>query len=100
MRRRQDDISGLILISCVDVHVGLDPPPPSTCVHLSLTPSPLRVDVINGWPHTGFLSCDIDRPYVCLSYIIGKEIFDISRVCVCVSACVCMHVFMYVCIKV
>src|SRR6218665_2070932 len=23
-------------------------PPPSTCVHLSLTP--LRVDVINGWP--------------------------------------------------
>ena len=24
--------------------------PPSTCVHLSLTPSPLRVDVINGWP--------------------------------------------------
>jgi len=23
--------------------------PPSTCVHLSLTPS-LRVDVINGWP--------------------------------------------------
>src|SRR6218665_442085 len=28
--------------------MGLDPP--STCVHLSLTPSPLRVDVINGWP--------------------------------------------------
>src|SRR6218665_3934242 len=25
-------------------------PPPSICVHLSLTPSPLRVDVINGWP--------------------------------------------------
>src|SRR6218665_2530182 len=36
----------LILIFCVDVHMGLDPPPP---VHLSLTP--LRVDVINGWPH-------------------------------------------------
>src|SRR6218665_3523749 len=30
--------------------MGLDPLPPSTCVHLSLTPSPLRVDVINGWP--------------------------------------------------
>src|SRR6218665_1055311 len=30
--------------------MGLDPPPPSTCVHLSLTPFPLRVDVINGWP--------------------------------------------------
>src|SRR6218665_3001356 len=39
------------LIFCVDVHMGLDPPPP---VHLSLTPSPppLRVDVINGWPPT------------------------------------------------
>src|SRR6218665_142227 len=32
--------------------MGLDPlSPPSTCVHLSLTPNPLRVDVINGWPH-------------------------------------------------
>jgi len=30
--------------------MGLDPLPPSTCVHLSLTPSPLRVDVMNGWP--------------------------------------------------
>ena len=40
----------LILIFCVDVHMGLDLPP-STCVHLSLTPLPsLRVDVINGWP--------------------------------------------------
>src|SRR6218665_1787123 len=29
---------------------GAGPPPPSTCVHLSLTPSPFRVDVINGWP--------------------------------------------------
>jgi len=30
---------------------GAGPPSsPSTCVHLSLTPSPLRVDVINGWP--------------------------------------------------
>ena len=29
----------LILIFCVDVHMGLDLPP-STCVHLSLTPSP------------------------------------------------------------
>ena len=40
------------LIFCVDIHMGLDPLPPSTCVHLSLTPSPLRVDVINGWPLT------------------------------------------------
>jgi len=37
----------LFLIFCVDVHMGLDP----TCVHLSLTP--LRVDVINGWPLRG-----------------------------------------------
>src|SRR6218665_2955654 len=29
---------------------GAGPPPPSTCVHPSLTPLPLRVDVINGWP--------------------------------------------------
>ena len=29
---------------------GAEPPPPSTCVNMSLTPSPLRVDVINGWP--------------------------------------------------
>jgi len=28
---------------------GADPPPPSACVHLSLT-SPLLVDVINGYP--------------------------------------------------
>src|SRR6218665_1944477 len=28
----------LVLIFCVDVHMGLDPP--STCVHLSLTPFP------------------------------------------------------------
>ena len=35
----------LILIFCVDVHMGLDPLPPSTCVHLSRTP--LRVA---GWP--------------------------------------------------
>ena len=27
MRRRQDDISGLFLIICVDVHMGLDPLP-------------------------------------------------------------------------
>src|SRR6218665_1024395 len=56
MRRRQDDVTSrqwtLILIFCVDVHMGLDPLPPSTCVHLSLTPSPVRVDVINGWPLT------------------------------------------------
>src|SRR6218665_484823 len=32
---------------------GTGPPsPPSTCVHLSLAPSPLRVDVINVWPIT------------------------------------------------
>src|SRR6218665_2119044 len=29
---------------------GAGPPPPSTCVHLNLTSSPCRVDVINGWP--------------------------------------------------
>ena len=32
----------LILIFCVNVHMGLDPPP-------------LRVDVINGWPHSFLL---------------------------------------------
>src|SRR6218665_2517914 len=31
-------------------------PSPSTSIHLSLTP-PLRVGVINGWPHNGDLSC-------------------------------------------
>lgn len=32
---------------------GLTPRPhASTCVHLRLTPIPLRVDVLNGWPHT------------------------------------------------
>src|SRR6218665_80782 len=46
---------------CGRPHGALPPPPPppphppppsptSTCVHLSLPPSPLRVDVINGWP--------------------------------------------------
>src|SRR6218665_953083 len=30
----------LILIFCVDVHMGRDPLPPSTCIHLSLTPYP------------------------------------------------------------
>ena len=33
---------------------GAGPPSPSTCVHQSLTPSPLRVDVINGWPLTAY----------------------------------------------
>src|SRR6218665_999571 len=50
-RRRQDDVSGLlILIFCVDVHIEptAGPPYPSICVHLSR--SPLRVDVRNGWP--------------------------------------------------
>ena len=54
----------LILIFFVDVHMGLDPPPLSTCVHLS--PTPLRVDVINGWPHTcscSLFSCCI-WPYI------------------------------------
>ena len=37
----------------VDVHMELRPPlPQSACVHLSLAPLPLRVDVINGWPLT------------------------------------------------
>src|SRR6218665_2019011 len=41
MRRREDGISELpILIFCVDVHMRLDLLPPSTCVHLSLTPPP------------------------------------------------------------
>src|SRR6218665_1066081 len=37
----------LILYFCVDVHMKLTPSP-SICVHLVWTP--LRVDVINGWP--------------------------------------------------
>jgi len=32
----------------VEVYMELTPTPPSTCVHLSLSP-PLRVNVINGW---------------------------------------------------
>src|SRR6218665_1221029 len=46
--------SSLILIFCVDIHMGLDPLPPSTCVHLSLIPSTLRVDVIDGWPNCSY----------------------------------------------
>src|SRR6218665_609249 len=41
---------------CGRPHGGWTPLPPSTCIHLSLTPSPLRVDVINGWPLNGLLS--------------------------------------------
>src|SRR6218665_1318299 len=53
----------LILIFCVDVHMGLDPLPLSTCVHLSLTP--LRVDVINGWPLTcGSTLCLMLHTYI------------------------------------
>jgi len=51
MTRRQDDISELILIFCVDVHMGLDPSPD----HMrppEPDPLPLRLDVINGWPHS------------------------------------------------
>jgi len=29
---------------------GAWPLPLSTCIHLSLTPLPLHVDIINGWP--------------------------------------------------
>src|SRR6218665_3676167 len=42
---------------------GAGPPPPTTCVHLSLTPSPLRVDVINGWPLTSCSSSISRGPY-------------------------------------
>src|SRR6218665_2376946 len=52
---------------------GAGPPPPSTCVHLSLTP--LRVDVINGWP-LGFENSEkIAHSFVkyqmCLSNALG-----------------------------
>src|SRR6218665_453663 len=35
---------------CGGPHGAGPPPSMRTCVHLSPTPSPLRVDVINGWP--------------------------------------------------
>jgi len=51
MRRKQNNVSGLYFfyILFVDIHTELTLPP-STCVHLSLTP-PLTpfVVVINGW---------------------------------------------------
>ena len=72
MRRRQDVRQWtLILIFCVDVHMGLDLPLPSTCVHLSLTP--LRVDVIHGWPKQLMLS-SISKTVSCLCLL------DISAV--------------------
>src|SRR6218665_460161 len=49
MRRRQYDISGLEFSVWTSTW-GWTPLPPSTCVHMSLTPSRLCVDVINGWP--------------------------------------------------
>lgn len=51
-------------------------------------------------PIQDFLAVTLIGPMYVYLTSLGKEIFDISRVCVCVSACVCMHVFMYVCIKV
>ena len=48
MGRRQDDIISGLNFLC-ERPCAAWPPSPSTCVHLSLTPSPLRVDVINGW---------------------------------------------------
>src|SRR6218665_67221 len=43
-------MDSIILIFCVEVHTGLDPPTP---VHMHPPePDPLRVDVINGWPHS------------------------------------------------
>src|SRR6218665_34987 len=39
------------LILCADVHMRL-PLHPSTCVDIGLTPLPLSVDVINGWPRS------------------------------------------------
>ena len=57
MRRRQYDVSGLlILIFCVDVYMGLDPP-----VHMRPPElDPLHVDVINGWPLTSILHTIFD----------------------------------------
>src|SRR6218665_1111337 len=40
----------LILIFCVDVHMGLDPLPPVHMRPPEPDTLPLRVDVINGWP--------------------------------------------------
>src|SRR6218665_3725791 len=48
--------------------MGLDPLPPSPCVHLNLTPLPLRVDVINGWR----LSIQLHISAVCETGIFRK----------------------------
>ena len=59
---------------------GTWPLPPSTCVHLSLTPSPLRVDVINGWPLMNFINLEISemlKMYFCANFQylkIGKKL--------------------------
>ena len=42
----------LILIFCVDVHMGLDPLPPVHMRPPEPDTLPLRVDVINGWTHS------------------------------------------------
>src|SRR6218665_1951377 len=71
MRRRHDYLwsqQTLILIFCVDVHIGLDLLP----VHMRPTepdPLPLRVDVINGWPlKARFDSRQADTHFIiCLS---------------------------------
>src|SRR6218665_2200306 len=103
----------LILIFCVDVHIGLDPLPSSTCVHLSLTPSPLRVDVINGWPFRDKIQrCNTMEPYVCM--YVGMHVWmyaasiyacivfvsslsmSISEAHVCMTFFICMFACMYV----
>ena len=42
----------LILIFCVDVHMGLTPLPRPHASTWAWPPLPLRVDVINGWPQS------------------------------------------------
>ena len=53
--------------------------PPSTCVHLSLTPAPLRVDVINGWPLIEMEVGFIHKNYASLTEIEARFVLEIAK---------------------
>ena len=66
---------------------GWTPLPPSTCVHLSLTPSPLRVDVINGWPLKQNAEIQRVKSMKILGIIPIDELRDADHVVAIVNTC-------------
>src|SRR6218665_410076 len=71
-------------------HGAGPPPPPSTSVHLSLTPSPLRVDVINGWP---LCVCGLPCAFRPTRLHIMEQMHISYIVFFCVPHSTCMFVF-------